>query len=92
MPPATLPLGTGHSVRQAPTHLEPFHGPLGYLDFETVVRAVPVWEGLAPWGAANAQFSYHEERPDGRHRQRQADRDLFGLREDPDRGTAAADP
>jgi predicted RecB family nuclease len=45
--------------------LEPFQSPLGYLDFETVGRAVPVWDGLAPWGAAVAQFSYHEERGDG---------------------------
>ena len=45
--------------------LEPFQSPLGYLDFETVARAVPVWNGLAPWGAAVAQFSYHEEQPDG---------------------------
>ncbi len=47
--------------------LEPFQSPLGFLDFETVGRAVPVWEGLAPWGAAVAQFSYHEERADGTH-------------------------
>jgi predicted RecB family nuclease len=39
--------------------------PLGYLDFETVARAVPPWDGLAPWGAAVAQFSYHEERGGG---------------------------
>lgn len=45
--------------------LEPFQSPLGYLDFETVARAVPVWDGLAPWGAAVAQFSYHQEEPDG---------------------------
>lgn len=45
--------------------LAPFERPLGYLDFETVARAVPVWDGLAPWGQATAQFSYHEERPDG---------------------------
>jgi len=45
--------------------LEPFESPLGYLDFETVARAVPVWDGLAPWGAAVAQFSYHEEQGDG---------------------------
>jgi predicted RecB family nuclease len=38
---------------------------LGFLDFETVARAVPVWSGLAPWGPAVAQFSYHEEQPDG---------------------------
>ena len=45
--------------------LEPFESPLGYLDFETVSRAVPVWDGLAPWGQATAQFSYHEEQADG---------------------------
>ncbi len=45
--------------------LEPFEGPLGYLDFETVARAVPVWDGLAPWGQSTAQFSFHEELPDG---------------------------
>jgi predicted RecB family nuclease len=48
--------------------LQPFEGPLGYLDFETVARAVPVWDGTAPWGAAVAQFSYHEEQGDGTHR------------------------
>jgi hypothetical protein len=41
--------------------LEPFEGSLGYLDFETVTRALPVWEGLPPWGQAVAQFSYHQE-------------------------------
>ena len=45
--------------------LEPFQSPLGFLDFETVARAVPVWDGLAPWGAAVAQFSYHQQQPDG---------------------------
>ena len=48
--------------------LAPFESPLGFLDFETVFRAVPVWDGLAPWGQATAQFSYHEERPGGGHR------------------------
>ncbi len=47
--------------------LEPFESPLGFLDFETVSRAVPVWDGLAPWGQAAAQFSYHQERPDGKY-------------------------
>jgi predicted RecB family nuclease len=47
--------------------IAPFESPLGYLDFETVGRAVPVWDGLAPWGAAVAQFSYHEEQADGSH-------------------------
>ncbi len=49
-------------LRQA---LEPFESPLGFLDFETVSRALPVWEGLGPWHQAPAQFSYHQERPDG---------------------------
>ncbi|HEV8149248.1 MAG TPA: DUF2779 domain-containing protein [Gemmatimonadales bacterium] len=48
--------------------LEPFQSPLGFLDFETVARAVPVWDGLAPWGPAVAQFSYHEEQGDGSYR------------------------
>ncbi|MBC7894017.1 MAG: DUF2779 domain-containing protein [Cytophagaceae bacterium] len=39
--------------------------PLGFLDFETVSRAVPVWPAMAPWGMAAAQFSYHESRADG---------------------------
>ena len=48
--------------------LEPFESPLGFLDFETVGRAIPVWEGLSPWMPAIAQFSYHEELPDGTYR------------------------
>lgn len=38
---------------------------LGFLDFETVGRAIPAWDGLGPWRAAAAQFSYHEARLDG---------------------------
>ncbi len=45
--------------------LEPFAAKLGYLDFETISRAVPVWPGMAPWEQAAAQFSYHEARADG---------------------------
>jgi len=48
--------------------LTAFEGPLGYLDFETVSRAVPVWTGLGPWQHATAQFSYHEEGRDGSHK------------------------
>lgn len=48
--------------------LEPFESPLGFLDFETVGRAIPVWEALSPWTPAIAQFSYHEELPDGTYR------------------------
>jgi predicted RecB family nuclease len=45
--------------------LEAFSGRLGFLDFETIARAVPVWPGMAPWEQAAAQFSYHEAQPDG---------------------------
>src|SRR5436309_11697325 len=45
--------------------LEPFAGRLGFLDFETIARAIPVWPGMAPWQQAAAQFSYHERQPDG---------------------------
>lgn len=47
------------------SELEQLEHPLGFLDFETVMRAVPPWTGLAPWGAAVAQFSYHEDPGDG---------------------------
>lgn len=45
--------------------LAPFERRLGFLDFETVARAIPVWPGLHPWGAVAAQFSYHERQNDG---------------------------
>jgi hypothetical protein len=45
--------------------LEPFNVKLGFLDFETVGRAIPVWHAMGPWEQAAAQFSYHEARPDG---------------------------
>ncbi len=45
--------------------LEPFNCKLGFLDFETIARAVPVWPGMSPWGQAAAQFSYHETNGDG---------------------------
>lgn len=44
--------------------LEPLRPPVGYLDFETVAPAIPVWNGLAPHGAAAAQFSFHVEEAD----------------------------
>jgi hypothetical protein len=34
---------------------------LGFLDFETVSRAVPVWPDVGPWRQVVVQFSYHEE-------------------------------
>ncbi|HYX80952.1 MAG TPA: DUF2779 domain-containing protein [Gemmatimonadales bacterium] len=45
--------------------LEPFNCKLGFLDFETINRAVPVWPGMAPHEQAPAQFSYHEANGDG---------------------------
>ena len=33
---------------------------IGFLDFETVARALPPWNGLGPWRQTAAQFSYHE--------------------------------
>ena len=45
--------------------LEPFSGRLGFLDFETIMRAIPVWPGMFPWQQAAAQFSYHERQADG---------------------------
>jgi hypothetical protein len=45
--------------------LEPFTGRLGFLDFETISRALPVWPGLAPWRATTVQFSYHEAQASG---------------------------
>ncbi len=49
------------------TDLAPIVGAkrLGFLDFETIMRAIPVWTGMAPWQQAAAQFSYHERQPDG---------------------------
>lgn len=38
---------------------------LGFLDFETIQRALPSWDGLAPWHQIPAQFSYHERAPEG---------------------------
>ena len=40
-------------------------GTIGFLDFETIVRAIPPWPALAPWGQAAAQFSYHQSKSDG---------------------------
>jgi hypothetical protein len=45
--------------------LEPFNVKLGFLDFETIQRAVPVWPDMVPWEQAAAQFSYHERQADG---------------------------
>lgn len=46
-----------HALREA---LEPYRGRLGFLDFETISRALPVWDGTGPWEQMPVQFSYHE--------------------------------
>ena len=47
--------------------LGPFNCRLGFLDFETIQRAVPVWPGMGPWDQEPAQFSYHEFDYSGAH-------------------------
>jgi hypothetical protein len=47
--------------------LQPFSGRLGFLDFETIGRAIPVWPGTKPWQQTVVQFSYHEAKPRGGH-------------------------
>ena len=56
------------TLRVEPTlkkDLAPFQGRIGFLDFETIMRAVPLWDGLAPYGLVPVQFSYHERQADG---------------------------
>ncbi len=49
--------------------LEPFNvEPLGFVDFETIQRAIPVWDDTGPWAQVAAQFSYHESVPGGGYR------------------------
>jgi hypothetical protein len=48
--------------------LESLDGPVGFLDFETVGRAIPVWDGLGPWHGVPVQFSYHEQDTKGGYR------------------------
>jgi hypothetical protein len=45
--------------------LRGFREPLGFLDFETVAPAVPVWDGCHPYESVPAQFSYHYLAGDG---------------------------
>jgi len=41
--------------------LRAFDGRLGFLDFETIGRAIPVWPDVGPWRQVVVQFSYHEQ-------------------------------
>ncbi len=43
--------------------LQDFDCKLGFLDFETVGRAIPVWPDVGPWRQVVVQFSYHEQAP-----------------------------
>ncbi|MEO2167527.1 MAG: DUF2779 domain-containing protein, partial [bacterium] len=40
----------------------PLSGVIGYLDFETLAPAIPVWEGCSPFTSVPAQFSLHIRR------------------------------
>jgi hypothetical protein len=39
--------------------------PVGFLDFETISPAIPVWDGCRPFDAVPVQLSMHIEQPDG---------------------------
>ncbi|MFN8587179.1 MAG: DUF2779 domain-containing protein [Candidatus Eisenbacteria bacterium] len=42
-----------------------FPFPRAYFDFETVMPAIPVWNGCGPYAQVPAQFSCHVEQADG---------------------------
>ncbi len=42
--------------------LAPIEGPVSYLDFETIMPAVPVWHGCAPYEQVPVQYSLHVDR------------------------------
>jgi hypothetical protein len=50
--------------------LNEFNGRLGFLDFETIGRAIPVWPDVGPWRQVVVQFSYHEQQADGTYTHR----------------------
>ncbi|MEO5616245.1 MAG: DUF2779 domain-containing protein [Candidatus Eisenbacteria bacterium] len=43
-----------------------FEGPLAFLDFETVMPAIPCWDGCHPYDQVPAQFSCHRETAGGK--------------------------
>ena len=55
----------GRGLARALTAQAPKGDRLAYLDFETVQRAIPVWEGCGPWAQMPVQFSCHRERKPG---------------------------
>ncbi len=48
--------------------LEAFASPLAFMDFETVARPIPVWDGCRPYDQVPAQFSALVEDGHGGHR------------------------
>lgn len=45
--------------------LRDFPASIGFLDFETVGLAIPVWDGCHPYDAVPVQFSFCAAQPDG---------------------------
>ena len=45
--------------------MQQFAGTLAFLDFETVSRAIPVWDGCWPWQQVPVQFSCHVQTTHG---------------------------
>ena len=45
--------------------LQDFDSQIGFLDFETVGLAIPVWDGCRPYDAVPVQFSFCLQQPDG---------------------------
>jgi hypothetical protein len=48
-----------------PRAMARFRGPLAFLDFETIMPAIPVWDGCRPYDQIAAQFSCHVQTPGG---------------------------
>jgi len=45
--------------------LQDFDSHIGFLDFETVGLAIPVWDGCRPYEAVPVQFNFCLQQPDG---------------------------
>jgi hypothetical protein len=76
--PAQLTNPLHQRIYAATVHDQPYHDPRGastiinnwscprtWLDFETIMFAVPVWLGTSPYRQIPFQFSAHIEAPDG---------------------------
>lgn len=73
--------------------LAPFAPPLAFLDFETVMPAIPVWPGCRPYDQIPVQFSLHVQQADGtlgHHEHLAAPPDASGEPRDPRPGIAGA--